>query len=89
MIKAELRKLRALPATQAMIKAAAQKIEFDEKYWYRAETKHVVTNKYQRMIRIQQLGAYIKIAVFYPKLLHCGRHLRHGEITSTWQTSSR
>lgn len=31
MIKAELRKLRALPATQAMIKAAGEKIEYDEK----------------------------------------------------------
>lgn len=34
--------------------------------------KHVVTNKYHRLVRIQQLGAYIKIAVFYPKLLQKG-----------------
>lgn len=74
MIKAELRKLRALPATQAMIKAAAQKIEYDEQYGYgcMVRTKHVVTNKYHRLVRIQQLGAYIKIAVFYPKLLQKG-----------------
>ena len=60
MIKAELRKLRALPATPAMIEAAAQKIEYDEQYGYgcAVRTKHVVTNKYHRMVRIQQLGAY-------------------------------
>lgn len=74
MIKAELRKLRALPATQAMITAAAQKIEYDERYGYgcAVRTKHIVTNKYRRLVRIQQLGAYIKIAVFYPKLLQKG-----------------
>lgn len=74
MIKAELRKLRALPATQVMINAAAQKIEYDAQYGYgcAVRTKHVVTNKYHRMVRIQQLGAYIKIAVFYPKLLQKG-----------------
>lgn len=72
MIKAELRKLRALPATQAMIKAAGEKIEYDEKRWYSNEIKHIVKDKYYKLLRIQQLGAYIKIAVFYPKSLQEG-----------------
>ena len=72
MIKAELRKLRALPPTPAMIKAAAQKIEYDEKRWYSNEIKHIVKDKYYKLLRIQQLGAYIKIAVFYPKSLQAG-----------------
>lgn len=72
MIKAELRKLRALPATQAMIRAAGEKIEYDEKRWYSNEIKHIVKDKYYKLLRIQQLGAYIKIAVFYPKSLQKG-----------------
>lgn len=72
MIKAELRKLRALPATQAMIKAAGEKIEYDEKRWFSNEIKHIVKDKYYKLLRIQQLGAYIKIAVFYPKSLQAG-----------------
>ena len=72
MIKAELRKLRALPATQAMIKAAGEKIEYDEKRWYSNEIKHIVKDKYYKLLRIQQLGAYIKNAVFYPRTLQEG-----------------
>lgn len=72
MIKAELRKLRALPPTPAMIRAAGEKIEYDEKRWYSNEIKHIVKDKYYKLLRIQQLGAYIKIAVFYPKSLQKG-----------------
>ncbi len=72
MIKAELRKLRALPPTPAMIRAAGEKIEYDEKRWYSNEIKHIVKDKYYKLLRIQQLGAYIKIAVFYPKSLQEG-----------------
>lgn len=79
MIKAELRKLRALPATQAMIKAAGEKIEYDEKRWYSNKIKHIVKDKYYKLLRIQQLGAYIKIAVFYPK------SLQEGIITPTYE----
>lgn len=79
MIKAELRKLRALPPTPAMIRAAGEKIEYDEKRWFSNKIKHIVKDKYYKLLRIQQLGAYIKIAVFYPK------SLQEGIITPTYE----
>lgn len=68
MIKSELRKLRTLTATPAMIKAAGIKEERTRKYKDRSE----ITPKYDYLFRAQCLDGYIKIAVFMPDKIVTG-----------------
>lgn len=67
MRKDELRKLRALPATKAMMAKAKAEIEKTEKSgWSNKVTKRMVT-KYDLLLRVQNLSGYIKIALFLPE----------------------
>lgn len=63
MQKAELRKLRRLDATKEMMQKAKYKITVHDKY----EKKDTEIYEYEAFIRIQNLGAYIKIAIFDPE----------------------
>ncbi|WP_291236782.1 PcfJ domain-containing protein [Frisingicoccus sp.] len=72
MQKKELRKLRRLNATKAMIRLAAVnegKCERKESSWHKTDCKR----KYGIFMRAQNLGKYIKIAIFIPDDLNDGR----------------
>lgn len=62
MQKAELRKLRRLDATKEMMQKAKYKITVHDRY----EDEDTQIYEYEAFIRIQNLGAYIKIAIFDP-----------------------
>ena len=62
MQKAELRKLRRLDATKEMMQKAKYKITVHDRY----EDEDTQIYEYEAFVRIQNLGAYIKIAIFDP-----------------------
>lgn len=66
MRKDELRKLRALPATEAMMVKGAQFREVEETLWNHKKRK-VIIPAYDVLFRVQNLLGYIKVAVFLPE----------------------
>lgn len=66
MRKDELRKLRALPATKAMMVKGAQFREVEKTLWNHKKRK-VIIPAYDVLFRVQNLSGYIKIAVFLPE----------------------
>lgn len=66
MRKDELRKLRALPATEAMMVKGAQFREVEETLWNHKKRK-VIIPAYDVLFRVQNLSEYIKVAVFLPE----------------------
>lgn len=66
MRKDELRKLRALPATEAMMVKGAQFREVEETLWNNKKRK-VIIPAYDVLFRVQNLLGYIKVAVFLPE----------------------
>ena len=68
MIKAELRKLRALNATKEMMqKAAADNgVEVEEKDWNGKSYTKKYKYRYGMYLRCQNLNGYLKIAIFIP-----------------------
>lgn len=75
MRKEELRKLRTLRATPAIIKKAKTDLPYEEEYqyWWSSE-KHTRTieAEYAYYLRCQCLGGYIKVAVFFAPLIRDG-----------------
>lgn len=67
MRKEELRKLRALPATKEMMEKGKRVQEVTERYWYTNTTYKKIVPDYDVLLRVQNLGGYIKIAVFLPE----------------------
>lgn len=67
MRKTELRKLRALPATKEMMEKAKHNTIKEIVTSYSGKTYTKVTRVYAAFLRVQQLGAYVKIAVFLPE----------------------
>lgn len=65
MRKEELRKLRSLPATSAIIREAKFDIERNESYGW-SYKKSWKEPKWKVLCRAQQLGKYIKVALFLP-----------------------
>ena len=66
MRKDELRKLRTLPATKAMMVKGAQFREVEKTLWNHKKRK-VIIPAYDVLFRVQNLSGYIKIAVFLPE----------------------
>lgn len=66
MQKAQLRKLRSLPATPAIVSKAKIMVERSQTYWDGVK-KTWKERKYSVLSRAQQLGGFIKIAIFLPK----------------------
>ena len=74
MIKSELRKLRTLRATPAMIEAAKDNDEeFKEKVPGYTNYVRTYRRKYGCFLRIQCLSGYIKVAVFFSIQLNKGK----------------
>ena len=67
MIKEELRKLRALPATKLIMEKGRKFTEIKEKYSYTNKTRTVIIPEYELLIRVQNLKGFIKIAIFFPE----------------------
>lgn len=81
--KEELRKLRTLKATPAMIKTAKDNdVEFSktEKTSYCTIRDRKYKRKYGYFLRCQNLGAYLKIAVFFSVELNKGNDMPYYEI---------
>lgn len=71
MRKDELRKLRSLPATEAIIREAKFDIKRNTSYGYTYKCSGT-TPKWKVLCRGQQLGGYIKVALFLPKDIRAG-----------------
>ncbi len=67
MRKELLRKLRSLPATPAIIKAASAEIEYEERYYWKKGSRKVKEAKYNILCRGQQLSGIYKLALFIPE----------------------
>lgn len=81
--KVELRKLRTLKATPAMIKAAKDndvECSKTEKTSYCTIRDRKYKRKYGYFLRCQNLGAYLKIAVFFSVELNKGNYMPYYEI---------
>lgn len=67
MQKAELRKLRSLPATKGMMEKGKHFEEKEEIRWWNGEVYKKITPEYDILLRVQNLNGYIKVAVFLPE----------------------
>lgn len=65
MRKENLRKLRALPATKAMMEKGKQYKTVQKKDWY-GKTYEKTVHAYDALARVQNLDGYIKVAIFLP-----------------------
>ena len=75
MKKEELRKLRTLRATPAIIKRAMKDLPYEETYkhwWSDEKLVRTVEAEYAYYLRCQCLGGYIKVAVFFAPLIRDG-----------------
>lgn len=66
MRKEELRKLRALPATDEMMEKGKKYKKLSKPRW-NGEKYTTIQQDYDALFRVQNLGPYIKIAVFLPE----------------------
>lgn len=64
MRKDELRKLRALPATKEMMAKGKVEVEEEVRHWWDSRVTKKMVPLYDLFFRIQNLGEYIKIALF-------------------------
>lgn len=71
MRKEELRKLRSLPATAAIIREGKFDVERNSRYGYTYQ-RSWKEPKWKILCRAQQLGGYIKVALFLPQDLRKG-----------------
>lgn len=73
MRKDELRKLRTLKATREMVeKAEKNMMKETVKHWWNEKSYEVTLRKYQTFFRCQNLGGYLKIAIFMPENMQKG-----------------
>lgn len=80
MQKAQLRKLRSLPATPAIISKSKITTERSQTYPWNGVKKTWSERKYGVLARAQQLGGYIKVAIFIPKDLDNNIHTPKFEV---------
>lgn len=67
MRKDELRKIRALPATKEMMAKGKAEVEEEIRHWWDNRVTKKKVPLYDLLFRIQNLGEYIKIALFLPE----------------------
>lgn len=66
MRKDELRRLRALPATPEMMAKGKGYREETRKQWWDNKKYTVTIPNYDRLLRVQNLNGYVKVALFLP-----------------------